>query len=52
MSFIEGFDKISNIEQAFKFIIDFIREYVMDPVEKYYNEKNIEADDEKSYFKN
>ena len=45
--FIEAYDNIPN-KTKIQFHNKFYREYVMEPVEKYYEEKDIDADDEKS----
>ena len=48
--FIEAYNTIPN-KTKIKFHNKFYQEYVMEPVEKHYNEKGIEADDEKSIIK-
>ena len=48
--FIDAYDKIPN-KTSIQFHNKYYREYVMEPVEQYYNEKNIDADDEKSIIK-
>ena len=45
--FIDAYNKIPN-KTSIQFHNKYYREYVMEPVEKYYDEKNIDADDEKS----
>ena len=45
--FIDAYNNISN-KTSIQFHNKYYREYVMEPVEKYYIEKNIDADDEKS----
>ena len=45
--FIEAYNNIPN-KTSILFHNKYYREYVMEPVEKYYEEKNIDADDEKS----
>ena len=49
-NFIDGYNKIPN-KTSIQFHNRYYREYVMEPVERYYIEKNIEADDEKSIIK-
>ena len=49
-NFIDGYNNIPN-KTKIQFHNKYYREYVMEPVEKYYKEKNIEADDEKSIIK-
>ena len=46
-NFIEAYNNIPN-KTSIQFHNKYYREYVMEPVEKYYIEKNIDADDEKS----
>ena len=46
-NFIDAYNNIPN-KTSIQFHNNKYREYVMEPVEKYYIEKNIEADDEKS----
>ena len=46
-NFIDGYNKIAN-KTKIQFHNKYYREYVMEPVERYYIEKNIDADDEKS----
>ena len=48
--FIEAYNNITN-RTKIQFHNKYYREYVMEPVQKYYNDKNIEADDEKSIIK-
>ena len=45
--FIDAYNNIPN-KTSIQFHNKFYREYVMEPVEKYYEEKDIDADDEKS----
>ena len=45
--FIDAYNNIPN-KTRIQFHNKYYREYVMEPVEKYYEEKNIDADDEKS----
>ena len=45
--FIDAYNNIPN-KTSIQFHNKYYREYVMEPVEKYYEEKNIDADDEKS----
>ena len=45
--FIDAYNNIPN-KTKIQFHNKYYREYVMEPVEKYYIEKNIDADDEKS----
>ena len=45
--FIDAYNNIPN-KISIQFHNRYYREYVMEPVEKYYEEKNIDADDEKS----
>ena len=45
--FIDAYNNIPN-KTTIQFHNKYYREYVMEPVEKYYEEKNIDADDEKS----
>ena len=45
--FIDAYNNISN-KTSIQFHNKYYREYVMEPVEKYYIEKNIDADDENS----
>ena len=45
--FIEAYNNIPN-KTSILFHNKYYREYVMEPIEKYYIEKNIDADDEKS----
>ena len=45
--FIEAYNNIPN-KTSIQFHNKYYREYVMEPIEKYYIEKNIDADDEKS----
>ena len=45
--FIDAYNNIPN-KTSIQFHNKFYREYVMEPVEKYYIEKDIDADDEKS----
>ena len=45
--FIDAYNNIPN-KTSIQFHNKYYREYVMEPVEKYYIEKNIDADDEKS----
>ena len=45
--FIEAYNNIPN-KTSIYFHNKYYREYVMEPIEKYYIEKNIDADDEKS----
>ena len=45
--FIDAYNKIAN-KTKIQFNNKYYREYVMEPVEKYYIEKNIDADDETS----
>ena len=47
--FIEAYNNIPN-KTSIQFHNRYYREYVMEPVEKYYIEKNIDADDEKSFI--
>ena len=49
-NFIDGYNNIPN-KTKIQFYNRYYREYVMEPVEKYYKEKDIEADDEKSITK-
>ena len=49
-NFIDGYNNIPN-KTSIQFHDKYYREYVMEPVEKYYKEKVIEADDEKSIIK-
>ena len=49
-NFIDGYDNIPN-KTRIQFHNRYYREYVMEPVERYYVEKNIDADDEKSIIK-
>ena len=46
-NFIEAYNNIPN-KTSIQFHNRYYREYVMEPVERYYIEKNIDADDEKS----
>ena len=46
-NFIDGYNNIPN-KRKIQFHNKYYREYVMEPVEKYYKEKDDEADDEKS----
>ena len=48
--FIDAYNNIPN-KTSIQFHNKYYREYVMEPVEKYYIEKNIDADDEKSIIK-
>ena len=48
--FIDAYNNIQN-KTSIQFHNKYYREYVMEPVEKYYIEKNIYADDEKSIIK-
>ena len=45
--FIDAYNNIAN-KTSIQFHNRYYREYVMEPVEKYYEEKDIDADDEKS----
>ena len=45
--FIDAYDNIPN-KTSIQFHNKYYREYVMEPVEKYYEEKDIDADDEES----
>ena len=45
--FIDAYNNIPN-KTSIQFHNKYYREYVMEPVEKYYEEKNVDADDEKS----
>ena len=45
--FIDAYNNIPN-KTSIQFHNKYYREYVMEPVEKYYKEKDIDADDEKS----
>ena len=45
--FIDAYNNIPN-KTSIQFHNKYYREYVMEPIEKYYIEKNIDADDEKS----
>ena len=45
--FIDAYNNIPN-KTSIQFNNKYYREYVMEPVEKYYEEKDIDADDEKS----
>ena len=45
--FIDAYNKIAN-KTKIQFHNKYYKQYVMEPVEKYYEEKNIDADDEKS----
>ena len=45
--FIDAYNNIPN-KTSIQFHNEYYREYVMGPVEKYYEEKDIDADDEKS----
>ena len=45
--FIDAYNNIPN-KTSIQFHNKYYREYVMEPVKKYYEEKNIDADDEKS----
>ena len=45
--FIDAYNNIPN-KTSIQFHNKYYREYVMEPVEKYYEEKDIDADDEKS----
>ena len=45
--FIDDYNNIPN-KTSIEFHNKYYREYVMEPVKKYYEEKNIDADDEKS----
>ena len=47
---IDAYNNIPN-KTSIQFHNKYYREYVMEPVEKYYIEKNIDADDEKSIIK-
>ena len=49
-NFIDGYNNIPN-KTKIQFHNKYYREYVMEPVEKYYKEKDIDADDEKSIIK-
>ena len=49
-NFIDAYNNIPN-KTSIQFHNNKYREYVMEPVEKYYIEKNIEADDEKFIIK-
>ena len=49
-NFIDGYNNIPN-KTSIQFHNKYYREYVIEPVEKYYKEKDIEADDEKSIIK-
>ena len=49
-NYIDGYDNIPD-KTKIQFHNKYYREYVMEPVEKYHKEKNIEADDEKSIIK-
>ena len=48
--FIDAYNNIPN-KTSIQFHNKYYREYVMEPIEKYYIEKNIDADDEKSIIK-
>ena len=48
--FIDAYNNIPN-KTSIQFHNKYYREYVMEPVDKYYIEKNIDADDEKSIIK-
>ena len=48
--FIDAYNNIPN-KTSIQFHNKYYREYVMEPVQKYYIEKNIDADDEKSIIK-
>ena len=48
--FIDAYNNIPN-KTKIQFHNKHYRQYVMEPVEKYYNEKSIDADDEKSIIK-
>ena len=48
--FIDAYNNIPN-KTKIQFHNKYYREYVMEPVERYYIEKNVEADDEKSIIK-
>ena len=48
--FIDAYNNIPN-KTSIQFHNKYYREYVMEPVEKYYEEKNIDADDEISIIK-
>ena len=50
-NFIEAYNNIPN-KTSIQFHNKYYREYVMEPVEKYYIEKNIDADDEISIINN
>ena len=45
--FIDAYNNIAN-KTSIQFPNKYYREYVMEPVERYYKEKDDEADDEKS----
>ena len=45
--FIDAYNNIPN-KTSIQFHNKYYREYVMEPIEKYYEEKNVDADDEKS----
>ena len=49
--FIDAYNNIPN-KTSIQFHNRYYREYVMEPVKKYYEEKDIDADDEKSIIKN
>ena len=49
-NFIDGYNKIPN-KTKIQFHNKYYRQYVMEPVERYYKEKDDEADDEKSIIK-
>ena len=49
-NFIDGYDNIPN-KTKIQFHNKYCREYVTKPVERYYIEKNVEADDEKFIIK-
>ena len=46
-NFIDGYNNIPN-KTKIQFHNKYYRQYVMEPVERYYKEKDDEADDEKS----
>ena len=48
--FIDAYNNIPN-KTSIQFHNKYYREYVVEPVEKYYEEKDIDADDEKSIIK-
>ena len=48
--FIDAYNNILN-KTRIQFQYKYYREYVMEPVERYYIEKNIDADDEKSIIR-